>query len=132
MRKTALRLVPVVALLALAGCRKPCTELENRICSDLGADCELWKANGKIGLPDLGSGSSHGRSAARQQIAVALGLDEQGGNVCRGISSNYEPVITGIRTAMTGMKKAQEALQKAEELQQAAAAKAAAAAPAAP
>lgn len=131
MRKTALRLVPAIALLSLVGCRKPCTDLENRVCSDLGADCELWKANGKIGLPDLSSGSSGGRSAARQQIAVALGLDEQGGNVCRGIDANYDPVITGIRSAMTAMKGAQEALKKAEELQKAASA-AAPAAPAAP
>lgn len=132
MRKIALRLAPAIALLALVGCGKPCTELETRICSDLGADCELWKANGKVGLPDLSSSSSHGRSAARNQIAVALGLDEQGGNVCRGISSNYEPVIAGIRAAMTSLKTAQEAVQKAEELQKAAAEKAASAAPAAP
>ena len=105
MRKTTLRLAPVVALLALAGCGKPCTELENRICSDLGADCEVWKAHDKVGFPTGGSHAG-GRSGARQRLFVSLGLAEENGTACKALDNNYEPMIASIRSATVAYKKA--------------------------
>ncbi len=104
MRKTALRLVPVIALLALVGC-KPCTDLENRVCSDLGADCAVWKAHDKVGFPTGGSHAG-GRSGARQRLFVALGLTEENGSACKALDNNYEPMIASIRTATAAFKRA--------------------------
>ncbi len=48
MKKTLI--LGIILLMTMIGC-KPCSDLEAKICTDLGAKCEKWKSMGKPGLP---------------------------------------------------------------------------------
>ncbi|MCG6167060.1 hypothetical protein LFX25_04600 [Leptospira sp. FAT2] len=92
----------LTALLAIGsiGC-KPCSDLEARICSDLGPKCEKWKTLGKPGMPS--ADQDQYRSGRRKLIGVLLesvGLLEANAQVCQGMSSNYDSLIERLKQSI--------------------------------
>ncbi|MBM9499659.1 hypothetical protein JWG44_05270 [Leptospira sp. 201903071] len=89
-----------VLLVLLVGC-KPCSDLETKICADLGEKCEKWKSLGKPGLPP--EDQDEYRSGRRKLISAVLenvGLLERNAQACQGLSSNYETLIVPIKKAV--------------------------------
>lgn len=87
--------------LFLGACRRPCTQLRERVCGDLGPRCSQWQS---LGYPGLPTGDQHensvSRSASGWRLATALGLSEEGGDVCLAIDEHYEPFLQGIRASL--------------------------------
>ncbi|RHX94295.1 hypothetical protein DLM76_09370 [Leptospira yasudae] len=96
------KLIFLAALLSVGvvGC-KPCSDLEARICADLGPKCEKWKALGKPGLPS--ADQDQYRSGRRKLVAVLLesaGLVEANAQVCQSMSSNYDSLIERLKQSI--------------------------------
>lgn len=92
----------LTALLSIGvvGC-KPCSDLEARICSDLGPKCEKWKALGKPGL--FSTDQDQYRSGRRKLVAVlleSLGLVEANAQVCQNMSNNYDSLIDRLKQSI--------------------------------
>ncbi|WP_016752420.1 hypothetical protein [Leptospira kirschneri] len=98
MKKTLI--LGIIFSLAMISC-KPCSELETKICTDLGAKCEKWKSMGKPGLPP--EDQDQYRSGKRKLIGVLLesvDLMERNAQACQGLSSNYEAIISSLKKSV--------------------------------
>ncbi|RHX80880.1 hypothetical protein EHQ05_13990 [Leptospira yasudae] len=90
----------VLFSIGLTGC-KPCSDLEARICADLGTKCEKWKVLGKPGLPS--ADQDQYRSGRRKLVAVLLesaGLVEANAQVCQSMASDYDSLIDRLKRSV--------------------------------
>ncbi|WP_036096473.1 hypothetical protein [Leptospira weilii] len=98
MKKTLI--LGMILSVAMIGC-KPCSDLEAKICADLGSKCEKWKSMGKPGVPS--EDQDQYRSGRRKLVGVILesvGLMERNAQACQGISSNYDALIVPLKKSV--------------------------------
>lgn len=84
--------------LFFVGC-KPCTNLETRICADLGDKCEKWKSMGKPGLPN----EEHDQNRRKKiftVLAESVGLIEKNAQMCQGLTANYDALIESLKKSV--------------------------------
>ncbi|TGM53485.1 hypothetical protein [Leptospira adleri] len=84
-----------IIALFFVGC-KPCSNLEARICSDLGEKCEKWKSLGKPGLPN-DSHDENRRKKLFTVLAESVGLIEKNAQMCQGLTANYDKLIESLK-----------------------------------
>ncbi|ALO27905.1 MULTISPECIES: hypothetical protein [Leptospira] len=90
----------ILVMVVMIGC-KPCSDLETKICTDLGEKCEKWKSMGKPGLPT--EDQDQYRSGRRKLVGILLesvGLMERNAQACEGLSSNYDALIVPLKKSM--------------------------------
>ncbi|AVV51625.1 MULTISPECIES: hypothetical protein [Leptospira] len=90
----------ILSAVVMIGC-KPCSDLEAKICADLGEKCEKWKSMGKPGLPS--EDQDQYRSGRKKLIGILLesvGLMERNAQACQGLSSNYEALIIPLKKSL--------------------------------
>lgn len=96
---THLRSGGAVALMFIgliaSGCNH-CEKLEEKICADLGEDCEIWKTDmNKSGIP---TGGKKPNNVCKMQMADAV----------------YPNLIKGLRGGIEALKKSKEKAKAAE------------------
>ncbi|AXR63548.1 hypothetical protein [Leptospira mayottensis] len=90
----------ILTTVVMIGC-KPCSDLEAKICTDLGEKCEKWKSMGKPGVPT--EDQDQGRSGRKKLVGILLesvGLMERNAQACQGLSSNYDALIISLKKSV--------------------------------
>lgn len=73
--------------LSLVGCGEPCKQLEEKMCQDLGEDCQLWRDNDRPGFPGTG------RRATRS---------------CVNALGKYDTYLQSAKTVVEALKKGEQ------------------------
>ena len=94
----------------LGGCR-PCDDLDERICSDLGPqDCQVWTEK----LNKVGSASTSPTRFGRRTWIRAVFMGPNG-QACSTQLDMYDETLAAIRTAVQGQKTADAAVAAARQ-----------------
>lgn len=101
----------LILLGAAAGC-DVCGDLDERMCTDLGAeDCAVWKEN-KMTFTDQAEGShSGGRRSGLKRL-----LFGEGSGVCSSAGNDavYPQMLASMKQAVGAMRKSKQAVEAAE------------------